>query len=126
MEASIDGGNPRDIPYQTSNVRLDASTTRDPDYPSNKQGLTYTWYCKRKTAPLPYENSSPGWGDMCNTNKFEKLNDTGEILTYNSTRFLENNTYEFRLVVSKEDRNSSTYIQSINIIGREAPSPEIS
>ncbi|KAK3736330.1 hypothetical protein QZH41_020801, partial [Actinostola sp. cb2023] len=115
----IKGGQRRSVGYELDMV-LDGSESKDPDDPSNKTGITYQWFCRKKKETWPSEFDPPNPTGGCWGNGVFSVNSTGPKASIYTGDFFQNAIYVFKLACRRDTRESS-FEQSITILPGQPP-----
>ena len=130
LVAAINGGN-RWIQPVYEKVIIDASPSHDPDYgKEDQQDLKYIWYCKTAnesdyefpSVPDEYShrtNASAGAG--CLRNGTRRLMINTDVLEIEPNLLWANNSYIFKLFITKESRESVFLLVRIDLEFADVP-----
>lgn len=104
LVASIAGGSSLEVDSSSpTQLKLNASSSFDPDDPDHSLKLTFGWMCK-------FENNSVQAvpDELCNSTVFVDLPNVGNrVVTLDVNKFRENVTYVFKVTVSEGSRFKS-------------------
>lgn len=101
-------------------MNLDGSESKDPDNPSNKTGIIYSWSCRKKGEELPSEFDPPNPTGGCWGTGIYTLNSTQDKVKVYTGDFFQNAIYIFKLTCTKDSRSSS-FEQSVTILPGQPP-----
>ena len=129
LEAHILGGSSLTRGFNKLQT-LDASLSRDPDVgPGDHSGLRFVWLCRKVGEPwpsgeilsLPNVSLSPTGNNTggCFGTGIGKLSGKSKF-TINTGNMMENQDYEFKVVVMKGERRSESW-QTIKVVAGDPP-----
>ena len=104
----------RSIGYQLP-LTLDASDSKDPDFPDDKSGITFTWMCKKKEEEY-FQSDSGG----CWKNGTYVFGGDSNVVTVFTGDFYQNSLYDFRVIVRKETRKAQ-FDQTVEVLRGQPP-----
>lgn len=99
---------------------MDASDSNDPDFPDDKNGIEYTWMCKKVNEEFPATTSLPGENGGCWENGTYVFGGDNEIASVFTGDFYQNTMYDFRVIVKKDTRRSH-YDQRVEVLQGQPP-----
>lgn len=113
-----------------SAIDLNASFSRDPDVePGDHSSMQFLWLCKNHletfpngsldTIPVVTANSGPGTGGCFGTG-VGKLSSSNMTVTLETGNMAVGETYDVKLVVSKDNREAET-VQGIALVSGDPP-----
>ena len=109
----------RSVGYQLP-LTLDASDSKDPDFPDDKSGITFTWMCKKKEeefpASIPFQSDSGG----CWENGTYVFGGDSNVATVFTGDFYQNSLYDFRVIVRKGTRKAQ-FDQTVEVLRGQPP-----
>ncbi|XP_035699002.1 polycystin-1-like [Branchiostoma floridae] len=111
---------------RNSTVRIDASTSYDPDVPESEStsGLTYTWSCRMDNETFTNDESSAEWmegGCLGGGKSWPVTNNTNPLLVIPGGTLDGGKTYVFRVTVSKPGRQAGGHAEKIVVIVEGTP-----
>lgn len=109
----------RSVGYQLPLI-LDASDSKDPDFPDDKTGITFTWMCKKKDEVFPESTSFQSNSGGCwenGTYVFGGDNDRVSVFTGD---LYQNSLYDFKVIVKKDTRKAQ-YVQRVEVLKGQPP-----
>lgn len=109
----------RSVGYQLP-LTLDASDSKDPDFPDDKSGITFTWMCKKKEEEFPasiyFQSDSGG----CWENGTYVFGGDNSVVTVFTGDFYQKSLYDFRVIVRKESRKAQ-FDQTVEVLIGQPP-----
>ena len=109
----------RSVGYQLP-LTLDASDSKDPDFPDDKAGITFTWMCKRKDEVFPDSTLSQSDSGGCWENGTYVFGGDKDRVSVFTGDFYQNSLYDFKVVVRKDTRKAQ-YVQTVEVLRGQPP-----
>ncbi|PFX20690.1 Polycystic kidney disease and receptor for egg jelly-related protein [Stylophora pistillata] len=119
MTAVIRGSFKRSIGYQLL-LKLDASDSKDPDFPNDKTGIEYTWMCKKVDEEFPETTALKVESGGCWENGTYVFGGNNEIASVFTGDFYQGTMYDFSVIVQKDTRKSH-YDQRVEVLRGQPP-----
>ena len=109
----------RSVGYQLPLI-LDASDSKDPDFPDDMNGIEFTWMCKKKAEEFPGSSSFQSDSGGCWENGTYVFGGNNNRVSVFTGDFYQNSLYDFRVIVSKETRRAH-YDQTVEVLRGQPP-----
>ena len=109
----------RSIGYQLP-LTLDASDSKDPDFPDDKSGITFTWMCRKKGEEFPLSIESQSDSGGCWENGTYVFGGDNNVVTVFTGDFYQKSSYVFRVIVIKETRKAQ-FDQTVEVLEGQPP-----